>query len=279
MAVEFNLDRNLCFFDLEATGLNVVKDKIVQLALVIYYADGSTPMEISMLINPGIPIPPDISDIHGITDEMVRNKPSFSDIAQSLLNTIGDADLAGYNSNRFDVPMLLEEFANAGYDFPMENRRTLDMQAIFHKMEPRTLRAAYRYYCGERLENAHDALVDVKATVEVFKSQLERYEGQDLEDDDGNIIEAPIRNDMQAIHDFSMDNRVLDFTRRIKLNTRGVPVFAFGKYINKPVGETLMRDPNYYNWLMDKEFPSQMKKIVTDIYRDHKRQAKQNQGS
>ncbi|HFC01188.1 MAG TPA: 3'-5' exonuclease, partial [Phaeodactylibacter sp.] len=171
--MNFNLDRDLCFFDIESTGLSVVRDKIVQIAIIKYPKNGGEPIELSMLINPGIPISEEAMSVHGITPKMLSNQPTFQQAARKLMDFIGDADLAGYNSNRFDVPMLMEEFARVGMELDMTNRRTIDVQRIFYKMEPRTLSAALKYYTGKKIENAHDALADVRATVDVLKGQLE----------------------------------------------------------------------------------------------------------
>lgn len=267
--MDFNLDRDIVFLDLEATGLNVVRDRIVQIAMIKYPKKGGEPEELSMLINPGIPISPEAMAVHGITPKDVANKPTFAQVAEQLYNFIGNADLAGYNSNRYDLPMLIEEFARVGIDLDLSGRRTLDMQRLFYKMEPRTLRAAYRFYTGNRMENAHDALADVRATVEVFKGQIQKYDGVDFEDDDGNVTPAPIRNDMQAIHEFTNDHTFLDATQRMKYNSEGVPVFNFGKYIGQPVAEVLSRDKQYYNWILNKEFSTQVKQIVKKLVKEH----------
>lgn len=260
--MKFNLDRDIVFFDIESTGLNVIRDRIIQIALIKYHQDGREPQEIEMLINPEIPISPESTEIHGITQEDIKDKPPFSYVAPKLYEWIGDSDLGGYNSNRFDIPMLMEEFARAGLDFDISNRRLIDMQRIFYKMEPRTLKAAYKLYCGEELVDAHDALADVRATVEVLKGQLKVYENVDHEDSDGVLIKAPIKNDIQSLHDFSNDLDIVDVTQRLKRNTEGVIIFNFGKYINQEVGKVLDKDPQYFHWIQDKEFSFQVKKIV-----------------
>ena len=261
------------FFDLEATGLNVVKDRIVQIAMVKYDKNGGEPEELSMLINPGIPISEEAMQVHGITPKDVANKPTFAQVAQKIYDFIGAADLAGYNSNRFDVPLLMEEFDRAGLVFDTAKRRLLDMQRIFYKMEPRTLKAALKYYCGKELENAHDALADVRATVDVFKGQLTRYENVDFEDADGHVTERPVRNDMEAIHSFTNDNRFLDATQRIRLSPDGVPVFNFGKHVGKPVAATLAADKQYFNWILQKEFSSQVKQIVRQLVKEYEQES------
>lgn len=268
--MDFNLDRDLCFFDIEATGLNVIRDKIVQIAIIKYSKKGKEPEELSMMINPGIPISEEAMGVHGITPKMLANKPTFQQVSQKIYDFIGNSDLAGYNSNRFDVPMLMEEFARVGMELDVSKRRLIDVQRVFYKMEPRTLRAALRFYCNKEIENAHDALADVHATIDVFKGQLERYEGVDLIDADGNVIEAPIKNDMQVIHDFTGDLKTIDATQRLKYNQEGVVVFNFGKYVGKPVAETLQKDKNYYNWIMNKEFSSQVKQIVKKLVKENK---------
>lgn len=259
----FNLTRDIVFFDIESTGLNVIRDRIVQIALIKYYKDGREPEEAEMLINPGIPISKESMEIHGITPDMVAKKPTFRQIAERLYNWIGDSDLGGYNSNRFDIPMLMEEFGRNGFDLDISKRRLIDVQRIFYKMEPRTLAAAYRKFCGgKEMEGAHDALVDVRATVDVLKGQLEQYKDVDFIDGDGFVTKAPIKNDIQALHDFSNDLNIIDVTQRLKLNSEGQIVFNFGKYINQEVGPLVARDRNYYKWIMEKDFTFQVKKIV-----------------
>lgn len=269
--MEFNLERDLCFFDLEATGLNVVRDRIIQIAVIKYFADGKAPEELSMLINPGIPISLEAMQVHGIEPKDVANKPTFQQVADKIYDFIGDADLAGYNSNRFDIPLLMEEFARVGIEFDVSNRKTLDVQRIFYKMEPRNLKAALRFYCNEEMEDAHDALADVRATVSVFKGQLEKYADVDYEDDDGNRTEKPVRNDMKAIHDFTNDNRFVDATQKMKFDLDGQIVFNFGKYNGQPVGPVLSKDRQYYNWILNKEFSSQVKQIVKRLVKEYEK--------
>lgn len=271
--MQFNLDRDLVFFDLEATGLNVIRDRIVQVAMVKYFKNGNEPEELSMLINPGIPISEEAMNVHGITPKDLANKPTFAQAADEIYSFIGDADLAGYNSNRFDIPLLMEEFARVGIDFDVDHRRTIDVQRIFYRMEPRTLRAALKFYCDQDLEDAHDALADVKATVDVLKGQLKRYEGIDLIAEDESVVEQPVRNDMQMLHDFTNDARIVDATQRLKRNGDGIIVFNFGKYINQPVGETLSEDKQYYHWILNKEFSSQVKQLVKKLVKEYEQQA------
>ncbi len=266
--VKLNLTRDLVVLDVETTGLNVIRDRIVQIAMIKVFKDGRPPAEFSTLVNPGIPISAEATAVHGITPKDLANKPTFLQLAQKIWDFIGDADLVGYNSNRFDIPMLIEEFSRAGMDFDVSKRRLVDVQRIFYKMEPRTLKAAYRFYCEKDLTDAHDALADVRATLEVLQGQIARYEGQDLIDEDGNRIEAPIQNDIQALHDFTNDNSFLDVTQRIRLLPDGTPVFNFGKYIGQPVKEVFARDKNYYHWILEKEFSSQLKQIVRQLMRE-----------
>ncbi len=273
--MQFNLKKNIVFFDVETTGLNVIRDRIVQIALVKYFPDGREPEELSMLINPSIPISEEAMSIHGITPKDLANKPTFLEVAQKLYDFIGNADLGGYNSNRFDIPMLMEEFGRAGLDFDVTHRKLIDVQRIFYRMEPRTLKAAVKYYCGKNLEDAHDALEDVRATVDVFKGQLAMYDGVDFQDENDNIIEAPIKNDMAALHDFTNDAKIIDATQRLKYDINGEVVFNFGKYINANVGETLYKDRQYYHWIQEKDFSIQVKKLAKELLKAHELAVKQ----
>ncbi len=272
--MEFKLDRDLVFFDVEATGLNVIRDRIIQIAGIRYFRDGSPPRELEMLINPGIPIGWEALQVHGIRPEALANKPSFAQVADELWDFFDGADLAGYNCARYDVPMLMEEFARVGYDFDVDHRRIIDVQRIFYRMEPRTLQAALKFYCGKEMESAHDALADVRATIEVFKGQLKRYEGVDHVDADGKVTPNPVRNDMQALHEFTRDARTVDVTNRLKYNEKGEIVFNFGKYIGKPVGETLYKDKQYYHWILAKDFSVQVKRTVKKLVKEYERQLK-----
>ncbi len=275
--MQLNLTRNIVFFDVETTGLNVIRDRILQIALVKIYVDGKME-ELEMLINPGIPISEESMAIHGITPKDLANKPSFQQVSQQLFDFIGAADLGGYNSNRFDIPMLSEEFARVGLDFDLSTRRLIDVQRIFYKMEPRTLRAALAFYCQRELIDAHDAMADVRATLDVFKGQLQRYDGVDFIDADGKIHEQPIKNDIQVLHDFTNDASILDVTMRLKYDANNVVVFNFGKFIGQPVGEVVYKDRQYYHWIQDKEFSHQVKKIVKELLKAHEEKLKQNKG-
>ena len=260
--IKFNLKKAIVFFDIESTGLNVIRDRIVQIALIKFSPGKDEPEELEMLINPGIPISKEAMEVHGITAQDVANKPTFHQVAPKLEQFIGDSDLAGYNSNRFDIPMLMEEFARVGIDLDISNRNTIDVQRIFYKMEPRTLKAALRYFCQKELEGAHDALADVRATVDVLAGQLEKYKDQDYVDGDGFTIKAPIVNDMDALNDFTNDLKIVDVTQRLKYDSNNNIVFNFGKYMGQEAGKVLFKDRKYYNWMMEKEFSHQVKKII-----------------
>lgn len=268
---EFNLENDLVFFDIESTGLNVLKDRILQIALIKYSKGHSVPKELFLMINPGVLISEEAFAIHGISNEMVRNKPTFQQVAKEIFDFIGHADLAGYNSDRFDVPMLMEEFHRVGLNFDISKRKLLDIQKIFYKMEPRTLKAAYKLYCDGDLTDAHDAMADAKATVEVFKGQIRRYENVDYVDGDGFITPSPIKNDIAAIAGFIRDDSALDVTQRLKLNQKNEVVFNFGKYSGQTVMQVFKTEPNYYHWIMEKDFSAQVKQIVTKIFDDLKR--------
>lgn len=267
--IEFNLKRDLVFFDIESTGLNVIRDRIVQIAFIKYKKEGGDPVELEMLINPGIPISPEAMAVHGITPDKLRNKPPFASVAKEIFDFIGDADLAGYNSDRFDVPMLMEEMFRAGFNLNIDKRRLIDVQKIFYKMEPRTLKAALKFYCDKELVGAHDALADVRATADVLKGQLVKYEGVDHEDGDGFVKEAPIKNDMKAIADFLSDRATLDVTMKLRYDKEGTVVFNFGKYIGKPAGKVLYEDRQYFNWIQDKDFSAQVKHLTRELLKEY----------
>jgi DNA polymerase-3 subunit epsilon len=269
--VNLNLTKNIVFFDIESTGLNVIRDRIIQLAMIRYHKDGSPPAERTYLINPGIPISEEAMSVHGITPQDVANKPTFQQLAKEIFEFIGDADLAGYNSNRFDIPVLMEEFARAGFDFDIDNRRTVDVQRIFYKMEPRTLAAAYQYYCQKSIQNAHDAMEDVRATIEVLDGQLRKYEGMDFVPEEGEVIPSPIRNDVAALSSFTNDQNMLDATQRLKFDHTGTVIFNFGKYMGRPAAEVLYNDQQYYHWMLNKEFSHQVKKIIKRLVADYKK--------
>lgn len=248
--MELNLKRPICFFDLETTGVNVVKDRILEISILKIYPNGERESK-TWYVNPGIPIPEESSAIHGITDDMVKDSPSFKELAHRVHEMIKDSDLAGYNSNKFDIPLLAEEFLRADLDFDMHKRVAIDVQNIFHRMEQRTLSAAYKFYCGKNLDNAHSAEADVTATYEVLKSQLDRYE--------------ELENDMSWLSEFSNRQKVADFAGFIAVDDQGHEYFTFGKYKGTPVAEVLDKDPGYYGWILNSDFPLYTKKILTSI--------------
>jgi len=267
----FNLTKPIIFFDIEATGLSVIRDRIVQIALIKYSPDKVEPDEFVRMINPGMPISEEAIKVHGITPEMLKNKPTFEQISKELFEFVGSADLGGYNSDRYDIPMLMEEFARSGLELDMSIRKTVDIQKIFYKMEPRTLKAAYKLYCGKELEDAHDALVDVRATVDVLKGQLIRYKDVDHVDGDGYTTEAPIQNNIEMLSKFTSDSRMVDATQRMKYDLDGTIVFNFGKHLGKPVAKSLYEDKQYYHWILDKDFSAQVKQIVKTLVKEYEK--------
>jgi DNA polymerase-3 subunit epsilon len=261
--MQLNLTKPIAFFDLETTGVNVASDRIVEISILKVMPDGTKETK-TKKINPTIPIPLQSSLIHGIYDKDVADEPTFKAIAKSLADFLKDCDLAGYNSNKFDIPILVEEFLRAEIDFDLKNRRFVDVQNIFHQMEQRTLKAAYKFYCGKDIINAHSAQADIEATYEVFLAQLKKYEGVEFEDKKGNIS-TPVKNDINALHEFTNINKNADLAGRIIFNENGVEVFNFGKHTGKPVEQVLREEPSYYAWMMNGDFPLYTKKVLTDI--------------
>lgn len=249
--MQLNLRNPLVFFDLETTGINIVKDRIVEISFVKVHPNGKEECK-TRRINPEMPIPPESTAIHGITDEDVKDCPTFKEIAKSLAAQIEGCDLAGYNSNRFDIPLLAEEFLRAGVDIDLNKRKFIDVQTIFHKMEQRTLSAAYKFYCDKSLENAHTAEADTMATYEILKAQLDRYP------DD-------LQNDMEFLSKYSSFTNNVDFAGRMVYNEDGKEVINFGKHKGKLVEEVLKNDPGYYSWIMNGDFPLNTKKVLTEI--------------
>jgi len=258
-----NLTKPLIIFDLEATGVNIGSDRIVEIAMLKVFPDGHEEF-LRYLVNPTIPIPEVVVAIHGITDEMVKNEPTFKELAGKLHTFIGNSDLSGFNSIKYDIPLLVEEFLRAGVEFELKNRRIIDVQNIFHKMEPRTLKAAYKFYCNTELINAHSAEADTRATFEVLKSQLQRYDGIEYTDKDGKTS-TPVTNDMNALNDFSYYNRNADLVGHIVFNAKGQEVLNFGKHKGKVVEEIFKTEPSYYDWMMKGDFPLSTKRIITAI--------------
>lgn len=261
MQHDLKLKKPLAFFDLETTGVNVVKDRIVEISIAKAQLDGSVEVK-TKRINPGMPIPLEASLIHGIYDADVADCPTFKNIAKSLAVFIEGCDLAGFNSNRFDIPMLVEEFLRSDVEFEVKNRRMIDAQRIFHIMEPRNLGAALKFYCGKDLVGAHGAEADTLATLEVLNAQIKRYEGQVALDDNGKEY-SPIVNDMDVLHKLTATNLV-DFAQRMTYKG-GVEVFNFGKHLNKPVLDVLKAEPSYYDWMMKGDFPMDTKRKLTEI--------------
>ncbi len=248
--MELNLKNPLIFFDLETTGIDISKDRIVELSYLKIDLQGNEKSK-TMLINPEMPIPLESTEIHGITDEKIKDAPTFASIAKNLSNEIEGCDLAGYNSNKFDIPLLAEEFLRAGVDIDLKRKKFIDVQVIFHKMEQRTLAAAYKFYCDKDLENAHSAEADTRATYEILKAQLDRY--------------PELQNDMAALADFSAHTRNADFAGRIVYDDNDREVFNFGKYKGQLVEEVFTKDPAYYSWMQNSDFPLYTKKVLTAI--------------
>jgi len=244
-----SLSRPICFIDLETTGINVSTDRIVEIAIVKIGVDGSKQVK-RRLVNPEIAIPKACSDVHGITDEMVKDAPTFKALANEIKQFIEGSDIGGYNSNRFDVPMLNEEFLRAGISVDIESRKLLDVQKVFHKMEQRTLSAAYQFYCHKNLEDAHTAEADATATWEVLEAQIEKYPQM------GNTVESIVK--------FTGEDDIIDFARRF-VNENGVIVFNFGKHKGKSVVQVLKDEPQYYDWMMKGDFALHTKQKLTEI--------------
>ena len=268
--MELKLKRPLVFFDLETTGVNVATDRIVEVSFLKVMPDGEETVY-TKKINPEIPIPAESSFFHGIYDEDVKDAPNFKAIAVELAAFIADGDLAGYNSNKFDVPMLMEEFLRAGVDFSLEGRAFVDVQNIFHQMEQRTLKAAYKFYCNENLENAHTAEADVRATYEVLKAQLEKYEGAAFEDKHG-VVSHPVVNDVEALHAFTNLSKPVDFAGRLVYNADGQETINFGKHKGKPIVEVFEQEPSYYAWMQNGDFPLYTKKVLENIWNRYKKE-------
>lgn len=257
-----NLKNPLVFFDLETTGTNIAKDRIVEWAFIKALPNGEIEKNVEK-INPEMPIPVESSVVHGIYDEHVKDAPTFKSIAKNLAKFLEGCDLAGYNIIRFDVPVLVEEFLRVGVDFSVNNRKLVDAQKIFFMMEPRTLTAAYKFYCDKNLEDAHTAEADTMATLEVLNAQIHHYEGVEIKDKEGNPF-VPIHNDMTKLHELTND-RIVDFAGRMVFNDKGQEVFNFGKFKGKPVEWVLEREHGYYDWMMKGDFALDTKRKLTEI--------------
>lgn len=248
--MKLNLKNPIVFFDLETTGTNINSDRIVEICYLKVLPNGNEESK-TMRINPEMPIPPQSTEIHGISDADVADCPTFREVARNIAKDIEGCDIAGFNSNRFDVPVLVEEFLRAGVDLDISRRKFIDVQVIFHKKEQRTLSAAYKFYCEKNLEDAHSAEADTRATYEVLMSQLDRYPDLD--------------NDMTFLAEYSTQNRNVDFAGRMIYNSEGVEVFNFGKYKGMPVREVLQKDPGYYGWMLGNDFTLNTKACLTNI--------------
>ena len=260
--MNLTLQKPLAVFDLETTGINVTQDRIVEIAIIKMHPDGSE-TEYYKRVNPTIPIPKESSEIHGIWDKDIADAPTFAQLANELAEFIGDADLAGYNSNKFDIPVLAEEFLRCNHPFDIRSRKFVDVQNIFHKMEQRTLAAAYQFYCQQSMENAHNALYDTRVTLDVFKAQLQRY--QDL------------AKTIDGLADFSRQGNVEwhDFAGRLAVNAKGQVMYNFGKHKGKTVEEIAESEPGYYGWMLDADFPlytKQLLRIEMERIKQNKRQ-------
>lgn len=247
--MKLQLNRPLAFIDLETTGVNISTDRIVEIAIVKINPDGTRQVK-RKLINPQMPIPPGSSEVHGITDDMVKDAPTFKQVANEVKQFIEGCDLGGYNSNRFDIPMLVEEFLRSGMEFSVDGKKLVDVQKVFHMMEQRTLSAAYKFYCQKTLEGAHSAEVDATATWEVLEAQVERY--------------PQIGNTVDSIVKFTGEDDIIDFARRF-VRENGVEIFNFGKHKGKPVAQVLKEEPQYYDWMMKGDFAMNTKQKLTEM--------------
>jgi DNA polymerase-3 subunit epsilon len=248
--LNLQLTRPLIVFDLETTGISISNDRIVEIACIKVFPDGKEEIRTER-VNPGMPIPPEITAIHGISDEDVANKPKFEELARELATFMHGCDFAGFNSNKFDFPLLVEEFLRAGVDFDVENRKFIDAQRIFHMMEPRNLSAAYRFYCDQTLVNAHSAEADTRATWEIIQAQITRY--------------PQLKNTLDELGKVSGQNNLVDLAGRMIYNAQKKELFNFGKHKNKLVEEVLSKEPGYYQWIMDNDFSLDTKRRLTKI--------------
>lgn len=248
--MNLKLHKPLCIFDLETTGIDISKDRIVEICILKVNPDASRESK-TWLINPEMHIPEKASEVHGIYDEDVADKPTLKDIAPQIMQMLSGADLGGFNSNRFDVPLLAEELLRVGIDFDLSKIKLVDAQVIYHKMEPRNLSAAYKFYCNKNLENAHSAEADTLATFEILDAQVEKYQD--------------IPNDISSLSEISYHNKFADLAGNIIYNENGVEVFNFGKYKGQPVAEVFKKDIGYYGWIQNADFPRYTKKVFTAI--------------
>ncbi|MDW7691593.1 3'-5' exonuclease [Flammeovirgaceae bacterium SG7u.111] len=261
--MHLKLRNPLVTFDLETTGINPTKDRIVEISALKVMPDGERTV-VTKRINPERPIPIETSLIHGIYDEDIKDAPTFKMFAKELAKFLEGCDLCGFNMLRFDLPLLVEEFLRVDINFDVSNRKLIDAQKIFHMMEPRTLGAAVRFYCGKELEDAHSAEADTIATFEVLDAQVARYEGKEIEDPKTGKKYVPVKNDINSLHEIT-SQRLVDLAGRMVYNDKGVAVFNFGKHRNRPVLDVLEKEPGYYDWIMSNEFPLNTKQKLTEI--------------
>ncbi len=261
--MKLNLKNPIIFFDIESTGLNIASDRIVELSALKISPNGDQELKTRRL-NPTILISPEAQAIHGISNEDVKDCPTFKEVAKSLASWMTGCDFAGYNSIKFDIPMLAEEFLRAGIEFDFRKRKLVDVQNIFHKMEQRTLKAAYKFYCNKDLIDAHTAEADTRATYEILKAQLDKYNGVEIETNKGEKIK-PIVNDMKSLYSFTKNSNWVDLVGHIVYNSSNKECFNFGKYKNQLVEDVFKNDPGYYSWMMNADFPMSTKKIITQI--------------
>lgn len=260
--MNLKLKNPLAFFDLETTGINITHDRIVEISILKISPNGEEE-SLTQLINPGFPIPLESSLIHGIYDDNVKEAPQFKDVAKSLVKFLEGCDLGGFNILKFDIPVLVEEFLRTGINFDISKRKLIDAQKIFHLMEKRNLSAAYQFYCGQTLENAHSAEADTKATYEIFKKQIERYDGQEVEDMKGAKL-GVICNDMEAVHQITLQ-KMVDLAGRIVFDDEGNEVFNFGKHKGRKIVDILEKEPMYYDWIQKNDFTLDTKRKLTEI--------------
>ncbi len=260
--MNLKLKNPLAFFDLETTGINIANDRIVEIAVLKIMPNGEQTKYVEK-INPTIPIPIESSLIHGIYQDDIKDKPTFKQVAKNLAKMLEGADLGGFNIIRFDVPLLVEEFLRAGVEFDISKRKFIDSQRIYHLMEPRNLSAAYKFYCKKDLKDAHTAEADTIASFEVLDAQIAAYENVAIQDKSGKEY-IPVQNDMKVLHDLTASTSV-DFATRMVYNDKGIAVFNFGKYKDKPVLEVLKNDPSYYDWMMKGDFSLNTKQKLTEI--------------
>lgn len=260
--MQLSLKNPIAFFDLETTGINISNDRIIEISILRVQPSGEETVFTSK-VNPEMPIPAETTLIHGISDEDVKDQPTFKEIGKKINEIMKGCDLGGYNVLKFDLPMLVEEFLRANIDFDFSKRKVVDAQKIFFLMEKRNLKAAYKFYCNKELDGAHSAEADTRATYEVLKKQVERYEGSEVEDQLGNRV-GSIENNISTLHQLTM-TKMVDLAGRMVYNKNDVEVFNFGKHKGKPVMQVLQKEPSYYDWMMKGDFPLDTKRKLTEI--------------